>query len=563
MFAHSYGNSVLCAILRHINGNAMKKILLLICFFAQVSMLAQQVTGLQRPKLVVGIVIDQMRWDYLYRYHDRWGQDGFRRIMKEGHNCQNTMINYLPSFTGPGHAAVYTGSVPAIHGIAANDWIAGGKEVYCAEDKSVKPVGGSIKAGQMSPVQMLSTTITDELKLATQHRAKVIGVGLKDRGSILPAGHAANAAYWFDDSTGNFITSSYYMSELPDWIKQFNDRRWADSFLHKTWHPLYPVATYVNSTADDMMTEGKLTGEMAPVFPHNTPQVKGRGYNGIRYMPWGNTLSFKAARACIRGEAMGQDDVTDFLCLTLSSPDYAGHNYGPDAVEMEDMYLRLDNDLASFLSYLDKHVGKGQYTLFITADHGAAHNADYLKMQRIPAGNDIHTEVTDEVNSYLKQKFGAASLVKALTNYQVYLDDKNIEANKLSRSDVKDAVAGWLKTQDGVAMVVDMEDFDDAIIPAPLKTMIVNGYHSTRSGCIQVILESGWYSGHAKTGTTHGSWNPHDTHIPLLWYGWGISKGEIWRTTYITDIAPTLAALLHIQMPNGNVGSVITETLKK
>lgn len=542
----------------------MKKLFACICVFLYVTVLQAQENGkIQRPKLVVGIVIDQMRWDFLYRYYERYGEHGFKRMLNEGYNCQNTMINYLPSFTGPGHATVYTGSVPAIHGIAANDWInyQTGGFVYCAEDKTVRPVGGSVKAGLMSPRNMYTTSITDELKIATRQRAKVYGIGIKDRGSILPAGHSADGAFWFDDSTGNFMTSTYYMNELPEWLTRFNNKRWADTFMDSRWELLYPLETYLASTKDDMPTEGKFPGENAPVFPHSTPRYKDRGYYGIRYMPWGNTITMKAAKACIKGERLGSDEITDFLCITLSSPDYAGHNYGPDALEIEDMYLRLDKELASLLNYLDKNVGKNAYTVFLTADHGAAHNADLMKQMKIPAGSETQAEATDRLNSYLRQKTGKDSLVLALYNYQVYFNDGVPQAGDTDIEALKKYVIEWLYQQDGVAYVVDMEEMDDAVLPEPVRTMVVNGYNRERSGSIQVVMKPGWYSGHGKTGTTHGSWNPYDTHIPLLWFGAGIRKGSTHRTVNMTDIAPTIAALLKIQMPNGCIGTVITEAL--
>lgn len=543
----------------------MKNFLLYIVLFLHASaMHGQQFSDFQRPKLVVGIVVDQMRWDYLYRYYDRYSDNGFKKLIKEGNNCQNTMINYVPSFTGPGHAAIYTGTVPAINGIAANDWIdvKKNKSVYCVEDKTVSSVGGSIEAGMMSPVNMYSTTITDELQIATQQKAKIFGIGLKDRGSILPAGHAADGAFWFDDSTGNFITSSYYMQELPKWLLQFNDKRWADTVQNTIWDLLYPLNTYANSIADENGFEGILKGESNTSFPHKTPKRKGRGYNGIRYMPGGNTLTLKAAVACMNGEDLGKDAITDFLCVTLSTTDYAGHNFGPDAVEMEDMYLRLDQDIAEMLEYLDMKVGKGQYTVFLTADHGAAHNAGYMQSLKIPAGSKTQVDVTENVNAYIKEQLGYDSLVLSMYNYQVYLNENLVEKRGIDREEVKTTVIKWLDEKDEIAFVIDMEDMDDVVAPEPIRSMVINGYYKARSGCIQIIMKPGWYSGHGSTGTTHGTWNPYDSHIPLLWYGWGINKGETYSTVSITDIAPTLAALLRIQMPNGCTGKVIEGVLK-
>jgi Uncharacterized proteins of the AP superfamily len=524
-----------------------------------------QKTGVERPKLVVGIVVDQMRWDYLYRYYDRYTDGGFKRLMNDGFNCQNTHINYLPTFTAPGHTAVYTGSVPALHGIAANDWIdnATGKKWYCTEDTTVKPLGGSMAAGRMSPANMLTSTVTDELRLATNMRSKVFGVALKDRGSILPAGHTGQA-FWFDDSTGNFISSSYYGNALPTWVNNFNGKRHADSLIAQPWELLYPANSYTQSLPDNNAYEGKLGGEASPIFPHKVKYDAKAGYNWLRFMPAGNTITFKMAKACVKGEQLGQRDATDFLCVSFSATDYAGHNFAPNAVEMEDMFLKMDNELASFLNYLDKHVGQGQYTVFLTADHGGAHNAQYMKDLGIPAGFDQQTILGKSLSAYVKARMGKDSLVRMATNYQVYLDEAQIAKHKADRDGVKRAVIDWLHQQPAVAFAIDMEDMDDAVVPEPLRTMTVNGYNHNRSGCIQIILEPAWYSSsHGSTGTTHGSWNPYDAHIPLLWYGWGIPKGKTFRNVSITDIAPTLSALLYIQAPNGNVGHVITEIVDK
>lgn len=543
----------------------MKRLAIYIYSILHVTVLAAQDNKqITRPKLVIGIVIDQMRWDYLYKYYDRYSDNGFKRLMNDGFNCENTLIDYLPSFTAPGHATIYTGSVPALHGIAANDWIEKGAEklTYCVSDNSVSSIGGSVKAGKMSPENLYATTITDELRIVTKGRGKVFGVGIKDRGSILPAGHAANGAFWFDDSTGNFITSSYYMNELPDWLVKFNNKRWADTLINKTWTLLDDTYDYVHSTPDNTSFEGKLKGEQAPVFPHKVKYTTERGYCGLRYMPAGNTITLKAAKACIKGEELGKDDITDFLCITLSTTDYAGHNYGPDAKEMEDMYIRLDSELAFLIKNLDKQVGSGNYTLFLTADHGAAHNARYMRSMKIPAGSETQAESTNRLNEHLKKQTGKDSLITLLYNYQVYFNEAKILQSGVDKGKVRLLTTAWLQEQEGVAFVVDLENLGNAAVPEPLRSMVINGYSKDRSGSLQIIMKPGWYSGHGKTGTTHGTWNPYDTHIPLLWYGHGIKKGKTYRTINMTDIAPTLAALLHIQMPNASVGKVIAELIE-
>jgi hypothetical protein len=528
-----------------------------------------------KPKLVVGIVIDQMRWDYLYRYNDRYTQGGFKRLMNEGFNCQNTMINYLPSFTAPGHATIYTGAVPAIHGISGNDWIDNqtGQYCYCTGDKRAG-IKESDAIG-MSPKYLLTTTVTDELRLATNMRSKVFSISLKDRSSIFPAGHTANGAYWFDDTTGNFISSNSYCKKLPDWMEQFNDKNYPDSMLRKKWEPLYPLETYRQSSTDNNAYEGKFFNEAAPIFPH---EVRPGGYYRLRFTPFGNNIIFRLATTCIEGESLGQKKETDFLCLSFSATDYAGHKYGPNSVEMEDMFLRFDQELGSFLKYLDDKIGKGNYTVFLTADHGGAHNANYLQDLGIFAGLADEEKLFPLLNGFLKEKFGKDSLVRTLMNYQVYLNEERIMKSSLNRKSIKEAIIAWLLGTDkneyasqptsqkivfrcpvNIAYAVDMEEANYSHVPEPVRTMIVNGYYRQRSGSIQFIPNPGWYSMEVATGTTHGTWNPYDTHIPLLWYGWGIKKGETHRTINITDIAPTISALLRIQMPNGCIGNAITE----
>ena len=529
------------------------------------------VTGntLPRPKLVVGIVVDQMRWDYLYRYYSRYQNNGFKRLLNDGYTCENTQIDYIPTFTAPGHSCIYTGSVPAINGIAGNDFIiqATGKFTYCTQDSSVQTVGSTSLAGQMSPRNLLVTTVTDELRLATNFRSKVIGIALKDRGGILPAGHTANAAYWFDDKTGNWITSTYYMQALPQWVTAFNDQKLAENYLKQDWNPLYPIDTYFQSTPDNNKYEGKFKGTDAPVMPVKTSQLYKGNLGMIRSTPFGNTLSIDFAVAAINAEKLGQGEITDFLALSLSSTDYIGHQFGINAVEIEDTYLRLDRDIASFLTFLDAKVGKGNYTVFLTADHGAAHNTAFLNDHNIPAGVWEEGRSLKELNSIMEQKYNTQGIVLSLDNYQVNLNYKAIKENKLNPEAIKQDCIDYLLKLPYVAFAVDMDKIQTAALPEQIRTRMINGYNRRRSGIIQIILDPAWFTGHqaddgGPTGTTHGTWNPYDNHIPLVFMGWGIKHGRLNRETHMTDIAPTIAALLHIQAPNGSIGQPVAEVLK-
>ena len=544
----------------------LKKFYLFIIFTISYNLLlAQPIKTNQKPKLVVGIVVDQMRWDYLYRYYDRYENGGFKRLLKDGFSCENTLINYLPSYTAVGHSVIFTGSIPAIDGIVGNDWIdqLTGKATYCTEDSSVQSVGTTGKVGEMSPHNLLVSTITDELRLATNFKSRIVGVSLKDRASILPAGHTANGAFWFDDASSRFITSTYYMNELPGWVKKFNEADEPEKLVSKGWNTLYPINTYTQSTADNVTWEGKFSGEEAPVFPHDMKNIYSKDHGSIRSTPFGNTLTLDFAKAAVNGYDLGNGEATDFLTINCASTDYVGHKYGPNSIEVEDTYLRLDKDFAAFFQFLDQKVGKGNYLVFLTADHGAAHAVGFMQNYRLPADYLVGQKINAPLNDFLVKQFGVQNLISSSINYHFGFDLKKINENKLDYDAVKKATVSFLQKQPGIQFAVDIDHIGEAPIPEPFKSYTINGYNSKRCGPVMIIPEPGWYEGHIGSGTTHGNWNPYDTHIPLVFMGWHIKPGSSNRTIHMTDISPTLAALLHIQMPNGNVGNVIEEIVKE
>ncbi|MEG1590219.1 alkaline phosphatase PafA [Chryseobacterium sp.] len=517
-----------------------------------------------RPKLVVGLVIDQMRWDYLYRYYSKYGNDGFKRLLNKGYSLNNVHIPYVPTVTALGHTSIYTGSVPAIHGIAGNDWTdkETGKNVYCTTDESVQPVGTTnVKVGSHSPKNLWSTTVTDELRLATNFQGKVVGVSLKDRASILPAGHTPNGAYWFDDSTGDFITSTYYMNDLPQWVKSFNSQNLPDQLVANGWNTLLPINQYTESSPDNSPWEGLLGSSKTPVFPYsNLAEDYKTKKDNIRYTPFGNTLTLKLAEASVEGENLGADEVTDILAINLASTDYAGHKFGPNSIEVEDVYLRLDQDLAKFFKYLDGKVGKNQYTVFVSADHGGAHSVGFLKEHKINTGF-FGEGMEKSLNEKLKAKFGVDKLINGVDNYQIYFDRKLMADNNLELEDIKEFAIHELEKDPTVLYAVSTTEVQEATIPEPIKQRIINGINRQRSGDIQLISHDSMLPPYSKTGTTHSVWNSYDAHIPLIFMGWGIKHGESNKQYHMTDIAPTVSALLHIQFPSGNVGNPITEVI--
>lgn len=536
----------------------MKKFFLLIIVLSSQGLFGQSANQTSRPKLVVGVVIDQMRWDYLYRFKANYGKDGFERLLGEGFSCENTMVPYVPTYTAPGHTCIYTGSVPAIHGIVGNDWydFNSKKNMYCTEDSTVNTVGSTSILGKMSPRNLLTTTVTDELRLATNFRSKVIGISLKDRGAILPAGHSANAAYWYDDTNGRWISSTYYQQQLPSWLIKYNEMNWVENAMSKDWNLLLPKEKYTQSTEDNEPYEGKLPEETSPVFPHRLSQIGKAKFSAFKYTPFASTYTFNMAKETITQEKMGAGDVTDMITVSISSTDYAGHTFGPNSLEIEDTYLRLDRDIADFLRFLDAKIGKGNYTLFLTADHAAAHVPGFAESHNIPAGNYSTGTLTKQLKETLKEKFGTDSMLVKIQNNQVYLNESFVDRGDEMSSKAEQTIIKFLKEQPFISSAFSTKDISTATIPQPIKDRLINGYNSKRSGQIGYVLLPG-YIGMGNTGTTHGAWNPYDAHIPLIWFGKNIKPGKTNTETYMTDIAPTLSALLKIQMPNGSVGKVL------
>lgn len=521
----------------------------------------------KQPKIVVGIVVDQMRYDYLNRYWNKFGNDGFKKLVNNGFNCKNTHYNYMPTYTAPGHASIYTGTTPENHGIIANDWYDKQlkKYVYCAEDNSVKTIGSDSKDGLMSPSRMLTTTITDELKLATNFKGKVIGVSLKDRGAILPAGHKADAAYWFEgDDTGKWISSSYYFNQLPKWVNEVNKKNSVNTYLNGVWNTLLPIAEYTESIADNNPYEGAFNTEKSPTFPHNLKALRdsNENFSLIKATPYGCNITTEMAIAAIKGEQLGSDDITDFLAVSYSSTDYVGHQFGPKSVEVEDTYLRLDQSLAELLTYLESNFGKENILVFLTSDHGAVEVPQFLIDNNLPAGYFDQSAAINELKEFLKNKWMVDNLIENVSNFQVFLNRESMIKNKLNSADIQNDVAEFMLKFKGVgntftAQALKSSEFIDGIFGA-----VQRGFNQTRSGDVMFVLESGWIKSGYKTGTTHGSPYKYDTHVPLLWYGYNIPQGETNNHLVIPDIAATLASLLNINAPSSCTGKPINNLLK-
>lgn len=508
-------------------------------------------------KLAVGIVVDQMRYDFLFRYWDKYSDSGFKKLVNEGFLCKNLHYNYIPTYTGPGHASIYTGSTPSVNGIVSNDWYdrVFGKNIYCVEDSTVMGIGTS---GKMSPKNLLVSTMTDEVRLSTEKSGKVIGIALKDRSAILPAGQLANAAYWFDGASGNWVTSSYYMLNLPVWVNDFNKRNLQEQYLSKPWETLLSINKYTESTPDNNSYEEPFLTELKPVFPHNLPAIRKADAELLKKTPFGNTMTKEFAIAAIKAEDLGRRNTTDFLCISFSSTDYVGHQFGIDAIETEDIYLRLDRDLAELLAFLESQVGKNNLIVFLTADHGAAHNAAYLKEQKIFAGVIDGDKLGKQLEAHLDSAFGARNYIAAFSSHDLYFNDSAFTSEKATRMEIEDAAKTFLKNTDGMAEVYSADELYDNG-DTSLRSMLFRGMHPQRKADIYYVMKPQWMD-YSATGTTHGSGYDYDTHVPFLLWGGDVKHSSSMEYYTITDIAPTVCMYLHALFPGGSTGKVITET---
>lgn len=514
-----------------------------------------------RPKLVIGIVVDQMRLDYLAQYEPLYGERGFKKLQAEGSAFYDCKFDYFPTYTAPGHTAVYTGAPPSISGIVANNWYerAEGKSVYCAEDKRQITLGGTPKAGMFSPHRLLCTTLADELKISTRGMGRAVSVALKDRSAILPAGHTGDAAYWFDDLTGNFVTNQYYMDELPKWVTRFNEQERAEEYMKKEWKTLLDPEAYEGYAApDNSPGEGLLPGATSPVMPYNLPEMRSRG--GVRVIkttPYGNRITTDFAIGALIEEKLGQGEYTDMLMISYSSPDYIGHLFGPHSLEVADNYLRLDLEIERLLDFIELTYGRENVLVFLTADHGAAQAPAWLASLGIPS-RTVDYNMIEELKTWIEEQYGL-QLIEHYDNTQIYLDFDALNAAGLDLCDVQEQVARWFIRQEGVATAATACDLRRFGYNDPIFMRLKAGFYPKRSGDVVFVNDPGvidmdW----SKAGTTHGSIYSFDTQVPLIFWGYKVQQGfKSTDPVNITDIAPTVARLMRIGQPTGCIGRIL------
>lgn len=524
------------------------------------------------PRLVVGIVIDQMRYDYLYRYARHYGPDGFNRLLREGLSCESTHYDYIPTYTAPGHACIYTGTGPAGNGIIANEWYDPELQQhrYVTSDKRYQTVGAPGKSGQHSPAVLLSTTITDELRLSNNFQSKVVGVCIKDRGSILPAGHIPNASYWFDDQTGNWITSTFYADSLglPAWVQAFNEKKYPEQYCNQVWDKPKDVA-YEESFANwAKYDRGKYAASLTGGFPHNIAAIRKKmGLGVLRFTPYANTFTLDFALEAMQQMEFGKDAFPDFLCLSFSATDYAGHQFGIHAEEVEDIYIQLDREIARLLKYLDQQYGKDNVLVFLSADHGGTETPSHLADIGIPAGVFEESRQDSMLTAALQQHFNIqANLIQEVSNQQVWLKRPLMDSLNIPAAEARIVMKKHLEKQKGVFAVHTRDEITGVLADFSYSAPLRRGFHPRRSGDVMFQLDPNWHpddTAFRYGGATHGSSYAYDTHVPMLWYGNGIRAGVSYAPVSVSDIAPTVAAILRIMEPSACSGKVIERVMER
>lgn len=524
----------------------------------------------EKPQLVVVISVDQMRYEFLDRLYDKFGLDGFRRLMNDGYNYRNAHYSFMPTATGPGHSAIYSGAIPAVSGIIGNSWY----------DRSVKKtinvvagmdhyytvgIDSSASRGKAGPDRLLVTTISDELKMASQFRSKVYSIAIKDRSAVLGASHRGDAGLWFDATTGNFVSSSYYGDELPEFVKEFNNSGVIQKYNNSVWETSLPIESYTTSRPDSNDIERNVKGEEGPVFPYDLSKLNANGssYYTMLTTPFANDMVAALSTEAIKKEKLGNNGETDFLAVNFSSTDYAGHGFGPYSIEVADMYVKLDKTIAELLNTLDNEVGKGNYVVALTADHGAVPAPKYLMQNKLPGRPFSGAAVKSRMKEYLKSKTGRDDIVESSDGFQIYLNHAAIPADK--HDEYVDIIKSFLLDEEGIHTVFTKDEMTSYSPKSPhIVQLMQNGFYAKRSGDIFYISKPGWLGvlgGSSATG--HGTPYSYDTHVPVIFYGKDIPRGESVRKVAVTNIAPTLSMLCRVMLPSGTDGVVLEEIFEE
>ena len=533
---------------------------------------ATSAAAYQRPRLVLLIAVDQFRYDFLERFDDLFVAGGLKRLQREGASWTNANYDHVPTETAPGHATMLTGAWPAETGIIGNDWYdrTTKKTVLNVGDAGVRLFGGGTTEVAASPRNLLASTLGDELRLTTAGRSKVIGVSGKDRGAILPAGRADNAAYWYSPFTGEMISSSYYFAQLPEWVTRFNAARPADKYFGKSWERMLPAAEYEERAGEDAPAWETETPRLTKAFPH---VVTGGGtapsaafYGDLRYSPFSNDIIVSFAEQALVNENLGADADTDVLTVSLSANDYVGHQWGPYSHEAMDATLHTDRQIAALLDMVERRVGLRHTLVAFTADHGVAPVPEHATAMKLSGGRVKPADVTSAVRGALRARFGeeADKYLLAFDNNNLYFDHQALRRERVGHEEVERLAGEAALAVPGIARFFTRTQLAArGVSPAdPVARRVLHGFHAARSGDVVVVQEPFKYLVEYQIVATHGAPYSYDTHVPVILMGRGLTAGRYAAAATPADIAPTLAALLRVQPPSNSVGRVLSEALR-
>ena len=520
----------------------------------------------EKPKLIVQIVISQMRYDYLQRYTSKFSDDGFTHLVNEGAFCRNARYNFLLTQSLPGIATISTGAMPSVHGIVSNKWYSriSGQSVDAIADEKVTTVGGSYLNGKFSPRNLITSTLGDELRMVDP-RSKVVGVSLDPASAIISSGHNANGVFWMDVERGKWISNSFYMDILPQWVDSLNAKGFADLYLNRDWNLSNPLNSYFEadtSTIKQPQAKKRIADKMRRLVGGIILAKKPtRDYSLLLETPYGNNYVKDFAIAAIIGENLGKDEHTDLITITFTSTRLIGQKYGPHSIEMEDTYLRLDREMAHFISFLNGEIGKHNYLLVLTSDQGVAATPEHLEKSKIPGGYFDPRQATTLLGSYLNISYGTGNWVLGYHEKQLFLNRRLIEDSNLNLSDVQDRVANFILQFTGVANAITANNLQSSNFTSGIFEKFQNSFNQRRSGDVIINLEPGWVERNGNVTSANSPYS-YDAHVPLIWYGWRTKRRQILNPVDMANVAPTLSTLIGISWPNGATGKPIKEIIE-
>ncbi len=545
----------------------MKKIILIILlpllFYNSSFSQIENIIPSEKPKLVVGIVVEQMRQDYIERLWNNFENKGFKKLAINGSFCQNANFEYSLTQTAPGYATIVTGCEPAEHGIVSNYWfnaLTGNKE-HCVEDKHYKIIGEKSNAISYSPKNIFTTSFSDEAKIFSHNKSKVISISLSPEGAIISGGYAANAAYWFDTKSGNWISSSYYMDKLPNWVVTQNNKKMPDEYLKREWIPLLEIEKYNEVLLDSNIYEYGID-MVYKTFPYKYSEIKNtiRDYELITFIPEGQTLITDMAVATLYNEELGKDDNTDFLFINYSVSENIGRLFGPQSIEIQDLFLRLDKDLGHLIDVLEETIGKNNVLIYLTSNHGVSENPQYLADNKLPTGVFKQFYILSLLRSYLKAVYGEGDWILDYNNNQIYLNKTLIEDSQINLRDFQEKVIAFIINSSGISNAISSIQFQNIIFAQGMPKKMQNSFNQKRSGDIMISLKAGWIED-VPYACNHNSGYKYDTNVPLIWYGWKVKKQNIYRNINITSIAPTISKILNTPQPPSSNGEILNDII--